>query len=104
MNIIDLVKAIDEHAEIKLVGIRPGEKLHEIMCPEESSRQTVEFVDHFVIVPAIKFFDESLDYKNNFLGEKGVIVDDGFEYSSQTNECFLSVEELRELHQDIDVT
>jgi len=98
MNIVDLVNAMDERADIKVIGIRPGEKLHEIMCPEESSRQTIEFKDHYVIVPAIKFFDESVDYKKNKLGESGEGVADGFEYSSHTNEHFLSIEELRELH------
>mgnify|MGYP003672123066 CR=1 FL=1 len=99
MNIVDLVNAVDEKAKLDIVGIRPGEKLHEIMCPEESSRQTIEFEDHYVIVPAIKFFDENLDYKNNKLGEKGKTVENGFEYSSQTNTHFLSVEELRRLHE-----
>lgn len=99
MNIVDLVKAMDEKAELDIVGIRPGEKLHEIMCPEESSRQTIEFEDHYVIVPAIKFFDENLNYKNNKLGEKGKTVESGFEYSSQTNTHFLTVQELRLLHE-----
>ena len=99
MNIVDLVKAMDEKAKLDIVGIRPGEKLHEIMCPEESSRQTIEFEDHYVIVPAIKFFDENLNYKNNKLGEKGKTVENGFEYSSQTNTHFLSIEELRLLHE-----
>lgn len=101
MNVIDLAKAIDANAEIETIGIRPGEKLHEIMCPEESSRQTIEFKDHYVIVPAIKFFDENLDYKKNRLEEKGKEVDSGFEYSSQTNPDFLSVEALRKLHEVI---
>lgn len=99
MNIVDLVNAMDETAKIKTIGIRPGEKLHEIMCPEESSRQTIEYDDHYVIVPAIKFYDDNLDYKKNMLAERGKAVKDGFEYSSQTNEKFLTVEELRELHE-----
>jgi len=98
MNIVDLVRAIDENGKITEIGIRPGEKLHEVMCPEESSRQTVEFGDHYVIVPAIKFYDESIDYRRNNLNEKGIEVSEGFEYSSQTNDHFLSVEELRTLH------
>ncbi len=99
MNIVDLVKAMDDKADTEIIGIRPGEKLHEIMCPEESSRQTIEFHDHFVIVPAIKFFDENLNYKNNKLGEKGLNVQSGFEYSSHTNPHFLSIDELRLLHE-----
>ena len=99
MNIVDLVKAMDENAKIETIGIRPGEKLHEIMCPEESSRQTIEYDDHYVIVPAIKFFDENINYKKNKLGETGSNVQAGFEYSSQTNAHFLSIEELRSLHE-----
>jgi len=98
MNIVDLVHAMDESADTEVIGIRPGEKLHEIMCPEESSRQTIEFDDHYVIVPAIKFFDETLDYKKNMMGATGKDVEEGFEYNSQTNKHFLSVNELRELH------
>lgn len=99
INVVDLVKAMEEQAEIKVIGIRPGEKLHEIMCPEESSRQTIEYQDHYVIVPAIKFFDESIDYKKNKLGEKGKEVQNGFEYSSQTNSDFLSIDDLRKLNE-----
>lgn len=99
MNILDLVRSFNEDAQLKVIGIRPGEKLHEIMCPEESSRQTIEFDDHFVIVPAIKFFDENLDYKKNALKEIGRPVQDGFEYSSHTNPVFLSIEQLRALQE-----
>jgi UDP-N-acetylglucosamine 4,6-dehydratase len=56
MRVVDLVRSFDAHAKFKLIGIRPGEKLHEIMCPEESARQTLEFGDHFVITPSIRFF------------------------------------------------
>jgi UDP-N-acetylglucosamine 4,6-dehydratase len=101
INVVDLVKAMDMDAEIRVIGIRPGEKLHEIMCPEESSRQTIEYLDHYVIVPAIKFFDENLDYKKNKLGETGVEVQNGFEYSSQTNPDFLGVDQLRKLYEVI---
>jgi len=97
VRITDLVRAFDPQAEIQWVGIRPGEKLHEVMCPEESSRQTIEFDDHYVIVPAIKFFDDSINYFCNALNEKGRAVEDGFEYSSQSNPEFLSVEALRKL-------
>ena len=95
INIVDLVKSIDPQGEIDLIGIRPGEKLHEIMCPEESSRNTFEFNDYFMITPAIKFFDGQIDYEVSLEGERGRMVDDGFEYCSGTNDHFLSVDEIK---------
>ena len=80
-----------------VIGIRPGEKLHEIMVPEEMAHHTVEFEDHFVIAPAITFFDKNLDYFHNKLGEKGVPSESKFEYHSGTNSHFLSIDELKEL-------
>jgi UDP-N-acetylglucosamine 4,6-dehydratase len=101
MRVVDLVRAFDKKAKFKIVGIRPGEKLHETMCPEESARQTLRFDDHFVIVPSIRFFDESVRYDKNNIGEQGEWVEDGFEYNSRTNEVFLTVEELWALHQNL---
>lgn len=97
IRIPELVKAIDPEGAIHEIGIRPGEKLHEVMCPEESSRQTIEFDDHYVIKPSIRFFDRALRYELNSLGEEGVPVNDGFEYSSGTNPHFLSVEKLSDV-------
>lgn len=91
----DLVEAMESGAEMEEIGIRPGEKVHEIMCPEESSRQTMEFNDHYVITPSIQFFDKTLKYEKNGEGEVGVPVDDGFEYSSGTNPHFLTIDDLR---------
>jgi len=71
-----------EDVPIKIVGIRPGEKLHEMMCPGDMTFHTFEYDDHFVIAPAIKFFDRSNDFNTNALGEKGNAVVDGFEYVS----------------------
>lgn len=95
IRITDLVKAIDPESEIEIIGIRPGEKIHEVMCPEESSRQTIEFSDHYVITPSIQFFDKLLDYEKNGDSETGSVVGDGFEYSSGNNPFFLSVDQLR---------
>jgi len=97
IRILDLVEAMSGHREHELVGIRPGEKLHEIMVPEEMAHHSLEFDDHFVITPAIKFFDKTIDYSKNKLGEVGKNVDEKFEYHSGTNHHFLSVEELKEL-------
>ena len=97
MRITDLVKAIAPDAKIKIIGIRPGEKLHEVMCPSDLYYDTLEFADHFVIKPSTQF-REDIDYTVNPLGEKGKPVPDGFDYNSGNNPHFLTVEELREMN------
>lgn len=97
MRILDLAKAIAPEAKIKIIGIRPGEKLHEVMCPSDLYYETVEFADHFVIKPSIEFAN-AIDYTTNALGEKGRMVEDGFDYNSGNNPHFLTVEELREMN------
>ncbi|WP_016956749.1 UDP-N-acetylglucosamine 4,6-dehydratase (inverting) [Catenovulum agarivorans] len=101
VNILDLVEAISGSREYEVIGIRPGEKLHEVMVPEEVAHQTLEFHDHYVIIPAIKFFERNVDYSENKLGEKGKEVSSKFEYHSGTNPHFLSVDELIELNKDL---
>ena len=71
MRIIDLAKAMAPKLDIKIVGIRPGEKLHEIMCPSDDSYHTYEYDDHFVIAPSIKFSSRSNDFTVNALNEHG---------------------------------
>ena len=80
----------------KVIGIRPGEKLHEIMCPRDDSHLTVEFDDHFVMRPTISFMFE-VDYARNSLGETGKPVPTDFEYHSGDNPHFLTVQEMREM-------
>jgi UDP-N-acetylglucosamine 4,6-dehydratase len=100
-RITDLAEAMAPHLPRKIIGIRPGEKLHEIMCPGDNAHQTLAFSDHYVICPAITFTVEE-NYKVNALGEKGEPVEDGFEYSSGNNPVFLSVSELRELAKSVE--
>ena len=97
MRILDLAEAIAPGVQTKIIGIRPGEKLHEVMCPSDMFYETLEFKDHFVIKPSIEF-GKNIDYTKNKLGEEGHPVPDGFEYSSGTNDVFLTVEELREMN------
>lgn len=92
----DLAAAMAPGLPTKIIGIRPGEKLHEIMCPVDNAHQTLEFHDHYVICPAITFTVQS-DYKINAIGEVGQPVGEGFEYSSGTNPNFLTLDALREL-------
>jgi UDP-N-acetylglucosamine 4,6-dehydratase len=100
MYITELAKAIAPNLPHKIIGIRPGEKLHEIMCPADDSHLTLEFDDHFVIKPTIQFTDMS-DFSINRLGEKGVPVKQGFEYNSGNNTQWLTHEELLEMIKDL---
>jgi len=94
VRIIDLAKAMAPKLAIKIIGIRPGEKLHEIMCPADDSHLTIEFEDHFVITPSITFHTNPIDFTNNNMGEKGVNVETGFEYNSRDNPIFLDTDEI----------
>jgi len=94
MRVIDLAKAMAPTLSIKIIGIRPGEKLHEIMCPADDSYHTYEYDDHFVIAPSIKFSSRSNDFTINAINEKGKQVEAGFEYNSKNNSEFLSKDGL----------
>ena len=96
MNMTELAKAMAPNLPQKIVGIRPGEKLHETMCPADDSHLTLEFDDHFVIQPTITFaFTTS--YAENRLGEKGKPVEQGFEYNSKNNIDWLTKEKFLEM-------
>jgi len=98
VRITDLATAMAPHLPQKVIGIRPGEKIHEIMCPADDSHLTLEFDDHYVMMPAIRFHNRSNEFTPNQLGEEGRYVEQGFEYNSGTNGEFLSIEELREFN------
>jgi UDP-N-acetylglucosamine 4,6-dehydratase len=93
MRITDLAKSIAPDLPTQIIGIRPGEKLHEIMCPADDSHLTLEFTDHYVITPSIAF-TRSVDFMTNVIKEQGAPVEQGFEYNSGTNPHFLTVAEL----------
>ncbi|WP_085298125.1 UDP-N-acetylglucosamine 4,6-dehydratase (inverting) [Cognaticolwellia mytili] len=99
MRIVDLAKAMAPNLPIKIIGIRPGEKLHEIMCPADDSYHTYEYDDHFVIAPSIKFSSRSNDFTVNLIEERGQLVDSNFEYNSKNNPEFLTVEQLLTFNQ-----
>jgi UDP-N-acetylglucosamine 4,6-dehydratase/5-epimerase len=99
IRIVDLATAMAPHLPQNLIGIRPGEKLHETMCPADDSHLTLEFGDHYVIRPSIKFHDRGYDYLENRLGETGAPVARGFEYNSGTNPVLYSVEQIREFYE-----
>jgi UDP-N-acetylglucosamine 4,6-dehydratase len=95
IRIVDLATAMAPQLPHKIIGIRPGEKLHEVMCPEDLCFDTFEFSDHFVIAPGIKFSSRSNDFDTNALGEQGQAVAPGFEYNSLSNPDYLSVEAIK---------
>ncbi len=101
IKITDLAKAMAPNIPTKIIGIRPGEKIHEVMCPADDSHLTIEFKDHFVITPTIKFNDIEIDYRINNLDEKGEYVPTDFNHHSGNNPTFLTVEEIREFNKYI---
>jgi len=101
VRIEDLASAMAPKLEKKYIGIRPGEKIHEVMCPEDDSHLTLEFHDHFVIRPTIAFSDWNYDYSTNLIGEKGKEVEDNFEYSSGSNQEFLTIEQISQLNSQL---
>ncbi len=93
MNIMDLARAIAPECRTEVVGIRPGEKLHEIMVAEDDARHTVEYEDSYVILPSFHDWESSDYLKEN----GGKVCPDGFRYSSDTNTQWLTVEQLRKM-------
>lgn len=89
-HIGDLAKAMCEDSVIKEIGIREGEKLHEVMVTKDDSRMTYEYDKHYIIYPNYTWHNESMILPG------GVPVGDGFEYNSGTNKEWLDVEELKE--------
>ncbi|MFG3817250.1 UDP-N-acetylglucosamine 4,6-dehydratase (inverting) [Limnothrix redekei] len=96
MKITDLATAIAPNLPHRLVGIRPGEKLHEVMCPADDYHLTIDFPDHYVIRPTIEF-SRPLDWAFNRLGEQGKPVGEGFQYSSDRNDRWLNSVELLDM-------
>jgi len=90
MKITDIAKAVAPEAEWKLTGIRPGEKLHEILLTEDEARHAEEFDSYFAIVPEHPFWN-----RNNSDG--GKVLPDGFNYASNSNDKWLTIKELREI-------
>jgi UDP-N-acetylglucosamine 4,6-dehydratase len=101
VKVVDLATAMAPHLPHKIVGIRPGEKLHETMCPADDSHLTLEFPDHYVIKPTIQFSGKA-DFAVNRLGEQGTPVEPGFEYHSGKNPRFLTVKEIVTLNRIVD--
>ena len=96
MNIMDLAKAICPECKTEIIGIRPGEKLHEVMIPKDDALSTVEYSDYYVIKPPAYSFIANRplpgEYKNFPVG---------MEYSSDKNNQWLSLPELQKIINDL---
>ncbi|WP_338751615.1 UDP-N-acetylglucosamine 4,6-dehydratase (inverting) [Bacillus sp. FJAT-52991] len=94
MTVTDLARAIAPECEIDIIGIRPGEKLHEAMIMEDDARHTKEFDTYYVIQPEFPWWSEEYT-------AAGQSLPDGFKYTSDSNTEWLTVEELRELVEEM---
>jgi UDP-N-acetylglucosamine 4,6-dehydratase len=100
MKVIDLVQAIAPGVKAKIIGIRPGEKMHELMIGEDDSRHTIEFDDCYAIAPEA-VMSSSMASVERLLGLGGKRCKPGFEYSSDANDRWLDAAQLRQLTSDI---
>jgi UDP-N-acetylglucosamine 4,6-dehydratase len=92
MNIMDLAKAIAPDCKYEIIGIRPGEKIHEVIITEDDARHTIEFDDYYIIEPEFKWWSAE-----RLLSNGGMPVKEGFSYASNTNDRWLTIEDLRKL-------
>lgn len=95
-RIIDVAEAIAPDAEIQIVGIRPGEKLHEEMITETDSLSTIEFDDYYAILPSYRIWDDE-EFRTKSGPVEGAWCEMGFSYNSGGNDHFLTPAELRDL-------
>jgi UDP-N-acetylglucosamine 4,6-dehydratase/5-epimerase len=98
MRILDLVRVIAPECKTKVVGIRPGEKLHEVMIPVDDGRQALEYRDHFIIRPVFSWWDS--DWHS---AKGGTPCPDGFYYGSDNNTEWLSAEKLAAMIAGLDL-
>lgn len=97
MKVLDLARAIAPHADLEVIGIRPGEKLHEVLIHEDEARSTIELEDMFVVQPTV-----ALWFGHAWQG-KGQPLPEGFCYASNTNHQWLSVDQIREIISSLEV-
>ena len=91
MNIMDLAKAIAPQCKTEIVGIRPGEKVHELMIPLDEARKTLSFDNFYVVQPDFRFWERRSSWNG------GRPVPDDFEYRSDNNPWRLNIEDMRKM-------
>lgn len=91
MKMVDLARAVAPNAKIKIIGIRPGEKLHEVLISEDEARTTVELADMYVVQPA-----EALWFGHSW-EDQGKRLPDGYHYASDNNSEWLTVAEIQDI-------
>lgn len=96
MKMTDLARALAPNFPIKIIGIRPGEKLHEMMIGKDDAIHTLEFGDHYVITPSIQFLTQP-DFSLNSLGERGAKIQGEFEYTSDKNDIWLDAAGINQM-------
>lgn len=101
MKITDLAKAFSEKHKIKIIGIRSGEKLHEILCPKDDAHLTMEYEDYYIITPSIQFYDNKNKFLKNKKGIVGKKVKNNFQYDSLNNNHFLNIKEIKKMLKNI---
>ncbi len=95
MKVLDLARAIAPEAEIEVTGIRPGEKLHEVLISEDEARATVELEDMFVVQPASGLAGD-LWFGRDWQA-RGRALPEGYRFASNTNEAWLDVDQIRQI-------
>lgn len=96
VKIMDVARAVAPKAKIKIVGLRPGEKMHEVLISLDEARHTLDFGDYFVVVPEFVSWGK-VDYKNTAKD-----LDEDFSYSSDNNNTWLNIGEIRKLVSQLD--
>jgi len=99
MKVVDLARAVAPQADIQVIGIRPGEKLHEVLINDDEARTTIEMADMFVVQPPLGFWTKPFGWDWH---EQGQPLPDGFRYASNTNTQWLDVAQIREIIQPVE--
>lgn len=95
IKITDLAKAIDPNKKIKVIGLRPGEKLHESLCSLDESHLVVEYKNYYLVMPSTSMNKDRKKFFKNSLGEKGKKLLNNFNYNSLNNKEFLDIKKIK---------